>query len=164
MRVSIIAAVADDRVIGRGNDLPWRLPADLARFKRLTLGHHLLMGRKTWESIGRPLPGRTTVVISRRQPELPAGVLLAAGIDQALDLARAAGEDEAFIAGGAEIYRQTLGRADRLYLTRVDARVAGDSRFPPWDAAAWRLVSRQDRPADGTNPLPLSFLVYDRIR
>jgi dihydrofolate reductase len=132
MRLSIIAAVADNGVIGRDNALPWRLSADLRRFKVLTLGHHLLMGRKTFESIGSVLPGRTTVVISRGRPALPPGVLLAHSIDEAVAMARASGDFEAFVAGGAEIYELALPVADRLYLTRVHTITDGDIRFPSW--------------------------------
>lgn len=162
MKLSIIVAVADNGVIGRGDDLPWRLPADLARFKNLTMGHHLLLGRKTFESIGRPLPGRTMVVISRASPELPVGVVLANSLEQAIQIARAAGDEEAFVAGGAEIYRLALPRADRLYLTLVHGTFEGDTSFPGWDEASWKLVSQEDHAADGVNPLPYSFLVYTR--
>ncbi len=162
MRVSLIAAVADDGVIGRDRDLPWRLPADWRRFKRLTMGHHLLMGRRTWESIARPLPGRTIVVISRGAPELPAGVHLAASLDDALALARRTGDDEAFIAGGAQIYRLALPLADRLYLTRVHATFDGDTRFPPWNTSTWRLTASEDHPADAQNPHPVTFETWER--
>jgi dihydrofolate reductase len=163
MKLAIIAAVADNGVIGREGGLPWRLPADLRRFKALTMGHHLLMGRTTFEAdVGGPLPGRTIVVISRGRPELPAGVHLAASLDAAIAIARTAGDPEPLVAGGAEIYRLALPRADRLYLTRVHARPAGDTVFPPIDEAAWREIEREERPADDDNPHPLSFLVYER--
>ncbi len=162
MRLSIIVAVADNGVIGRDGDLPWRLSADLKRFKALTMGHHLLMGRKTFESIGTVLPGRTSVVISRGQPDLPAGVELAHSLEQAVELARAHGDDEPFIAGGAEIYAQALPAADRLYLTRVHADCEGDALFPSWQEAAWQEVFREDHPADDRNAHPYSFLIYDR--
>lgn len=162
MRVSLIAAVADNGVIGRDNDLPWHLPADLKRFKRTTLGHHLLMGRKTWESIGRALPGRTTVVISRGRPELPEGVLVAASLDEALDMARADGDDEAFVTGGADIFRVALPRADRFYLTRVRADVEGDRYFPEFDDSEWRVVSIERRDPDEKNPHRLEFQLLER--
>ena len=163
MRVAIIAAVADNGVIGRAGGLPWRLPADLRRFKALTLGHHLLMGRRTFESdVGGPLPGRTIVVISRGRPELPAGIRQADSLDAALEIAREAGDPQPMVAGGAEIYRLALPRADRLYLTRVHARPEGDTVFPPFDETAWREVEREERPADAENPYPQTFLVYDR--
>lgn len=162
MRLSIIVAVADNGVIGRDNDLPWRLSADLQRFKTLTMGHHLLMGRKTFASLGRALPGRTMVVISRGQPSLPAGVRLAHSLDEAVEMARSNGDDEAFVAGGAEIYAQALPTADRLYLTRVHTSCEGDTLFPAWEQDEWRQVSREDRPADDRNAHPYSFLVYER--
>ena len=162
MRLSLIAAVADNGTIGRDNDLPWRLPDDFRRFKALTMGHHLLMGRKTWESIGRPLPGRTTVVISRRPLTVPAGVELAASVDSALEVAALAGDDEAFVVGGAEIYRQLLSRADRIYLTRVHAEVDGDVRFPEFDETDWRLVAQEEHGADERHALPFTFVTYDR--
>ena len=162
MRLSIIVAVAENGVIGRDNDLPWYLPADLQRFKKLTMGHHLLMGRKTFEAIGRALPGRKTVVISRGRPNLPEGVQLAGSLEEALALAAASGEDEAFVAGGAQIYHLALPRADRLYLTRIQAAIEGDTRFPELVAAEWRLVSQEDHEPDGKNNFAHSFLVYDR--
>jgi len=160
MRVSLIAAVDAGGVMGRENDLPWRLPADLARFKRLTMGHHLIMGRRTFASIGRALPGRTTVVLSHGQPELPDGVLLAASLDAALALCQ--GDDEVFLAGGAAVFREGLGRADRVYLTRLHATYQGDVHFPPFDESRWDLVDRRDHQADAKNPCAYSFLVYDR--
>jgi len=144
------------------NEMPWRLPDDFRRFKSLTMGHHLLMGRKTWESIGRPLPGRTTVVISRRQLELPTGVELADSVDAALDIAAAAGDEEAFVAGGEQIYRQFLERADRIYLTRVHADVAGDAAFPKLKETAWKRVASEPHAADERHLLPFTFLIYDR--
>ncbi|TNF73284.1 MAG: dihydrofolate reductase [Acidobacteria bacterium] len=162
MRLSIIVAVAESGVIGRGNDLPWYLPADLKRFKQLTMGHHLLMGRKTFEAIGRALPGRTTVVISRGQPTLPDGVELAGSLDEAVKLAAQADDDEAFVAGGAQIYHLTLPRADRLYLTRIHAAIEGDTRFPDLPESDWTLVSQEDHTPDEKNEYRYSFLVYDR--
>ena len=163
MKLSIIVAVAEDGVIGRDNDLAWYLPADLKRFKQLTMGHHLLMGRKTFEAIGRALPGRTTVVISRRRPSLPEGVELAGSLEEAFTLAAATGEDEAFVAGGAQIYHLALPRADRLYLTQVHAAIEGDTRFPELVESEWELVSRVDHEPDGKNEYSYSFLVYDRV-
>lgn len=164
MRLTVIAAVADNGVIGRGNDIPWRLPEDWRRFKRTTMGHHLVMGRRTWESIGRPLPGRTTVVVSRGEPELPDEVDLAHSLDEALSLARGRGETECFVAGGAELYRRALPRADRLLLTRVHAAPEGDTRFPDWEPARWELVSRERHAADERHPFPFSFELYERSR
>jgi len=166
MRVSIIVAAAENGVIGRGNTLPWHLPADLRRFKALTMGHHLLMGRKTWESVGKPLPGRPIVVISRRRLDLPEGVRLARSVGEAIAFAEGAGESEAFLAGGAEIYRIALAedRVDRVYLTRIHHAFEGDAVFAGLDEKVWPLVEREDRAADDKNPYAFSYLTYDRRR
>ena len=164
MRISIIAAVAENGVIGRGGTLPWRLSDDLRRFKRLTMGHCIIMGRRTWESIGRPLPGRRMIVISR-QPTYRTGadsVEAAANLDDALERAQAAGEDEAFIIGGAELYREALARADRLYLTEVHANVTGDTFLPHVDWAEWQLLESTEHPADSKNDYPHSFKLLER--
>lgn len=152
MKLSIIVAVAENGVIGQDNRLPWRLPADLERFRSLTLGHHLLMGRLTFESIGRPLPGRTTIVLSRGAAELPEGVPSAGSLDEALEMARAAGESEAFVAGGAAIYREALPIADRLYLTRVTGEYQGDTYFPEWSRDDWELFSMETCPRKDDEP------------
>ena len=157
-RLSAIVAMAANRCIGRDNALPWRLPADLKRFKQLTLGHTLVMGRRTYESIGRPLPGRTTVVVTRQPGYAPQGVRVAHSLEQALVLAEG---DEVFIAGGADLYRQTLERVDRLYLTRIERDYAGDTFFPEVDLSRWRLVAEEPHPATETAP-PFSFLTYER--
>jgi dihydrofolate reductase len=159
MTLSAIVAMASNRCIGKDNTLPWRLPADLKRFKQLTMGHTLLMGRKTYESIGRPLPGRTTVVVTRQRDYAPEGVRVAHSLEQALELAR--GDDEAFIAGGADLYRQALERVRRLYLTRIDRDYPGDTFFPEVDLSGWRLVTQEPHPATATEP-PFSFLTYER--
>ncbi|HSK77484.1 MAG TPA: dihydrofolate reductase [Thermoanaerobaculia bacterium] len=159
-RISLIVAMAANRVIGRDNDLPWRLPGDLRRFKRLTLGHTLVMGRKTWESIGRPLPGRAIVVVTRQEGYgVPPGVSVARSVEEALEIAEG---DEVFIAGGEEIFRQTIDRADRLYLTRIDKDFPGDTFFPEFDPERFRLVEREDHEATEEVPFAYSFLTYDR--
>lgn len=161
MRISIIVAMTEKRVIGRDNGLPWgRLAADLKRFKSLTMGHHLIMGRKTFDSVGRPLPGRTNVVVTRDAGFRPEGVVVARTIDDAV--AKCEGDAEIFIAGGAEIYRQTIERADRIYLTIVHGEYPGDTKFPEFSAAAWTVVSVEQHPADDKNVAPCTFLVYDR--
>jgi dihydrofolate reductase len=158
MRLSAIVAMAANRCIGKDNTLPWRLPADLKRFKQLTLGHTLIMGRKTYESIGRPLPGRTTIVVTRQRDYAPEGVRVAHSLEQALELAR--GDDEVFIAGGADLYRQALERVRRLYLTRIDREYPGDTFFPELELSGWRLVTEEHHPATDTEP-PFSFLTYE---
>jgi len=162
MTISIIAALASNNVIGRDNEMPWHLPADLKRFKALTMGHHLVMGRKTFEAIGRPLPGRTTVVVTRRGAFAAPDVVVAPSIDAALDTAH--GDSEVFIAGGAEIYEQMIHRADRMYLTRVHADVGGDAFFPDFDdVTEWSLVDSEHHEPDEKNALPYSFLTYERV-
>jgi len=158
-RVSVIAAPARNRVIGIGNRLPWRLPEDLAHFKALTLNHPILMGRKTFESLGRPLPGRTNIVITRTPGYRRDGCLVADSVPAALALCRDAAE--VFFIGGAELYAQALPLADRLYLTEIQAEVEGDAWFPDYDRAPWREVSR-DRRSDEAAGLEYHFVVYDR--
>jgi dihydrofolate reductase len=155
MSISIIAALSNNNVIGRNNALPWHLSADLKRFKALTMGHTLVMGRKTFQSIGRPLPGRRTVVVTR-------GDFRADGVDVVHSLQDALA-DGAFICGGAEIYAQSLERADRMYLTRVHVDVEGDAFFPEFDdVTEWKLVDAEHCEADEKNEYPYSFLTYER--
>ena len=161
MRLNLIAAVAANRVIGRENGLPWHLSADLKHFQALTMGHHLLMGRRTFDSIGRALPGRTTVVISRDAGFSGNSILIAASIERALEIAAA--DDEIFVCGGAQIYEQMLHRADRMFITQVHADVTGDAFFPDFDdVAEWKLVDREDFESDQKNDHPFSFLTYVR--
>ena len=164
MHLSIIVAVAENGVIGREGALPWHLSADLERFKRLTMGRAIVMGRKTWESIRRPLPGRTSVVISRRAdfelgyPE----VLVATDLEKALAHQSVRSADEAFVIGGATVYQLALPVADRLYLTRVHAEVDGDTYFPEVDWHAWQLIEEETHEPDPRNEHPYSFQVYER--
>jgi dihydrofolate reductase len=163
MKITLIAALSTNNVIGRDNQVPWRQSADMKRYKALTMGHYLLTGRKTYESVGKPLPGRTTVVITRDPDYRAEGVLVAHSLDEAVRLAEAAGEDEAFINGGAEIYRQSLHRADRMQLTRIHAEIDGDTWFPEFDdVAEWRLVDSEHFDADEKNEYPYTFLLYER--
>lgn len=142
MTVTIVAAVAANGVIGRGGGLPWHLPEDLRHVKRLTSGHVLVMGRRTFDSIGRPLPDRTTIVVTRRSDWHPEGVLTAPGVPEALARASAI-DDEVFVLGGYDVFRLAMRVADRMVITRVDARPDGDTVFPPVDWAAWREASRE---------------------
>jgi dihydrofolate reductase len=164
MRISIIVAVAENGVIGREGKLPWRLPADLGRFKRLTMGHTVIMGRRTWESIGRPLPGRRMVVVSRQADYQidEDNVATVGSLNQALNLAEAAGDDEAFIIGGAELFREGLPLAGRLYRTYVRAGVAGDTHFPEVNWNEWQLVESSDHGSDGKNEYPFAFETHER--
>jgi dihydrofolate reductase len=163
MKISLIAAVAANGVIGRSNTLPWRLKDDLRFFMHKTLGHHVLMGRKNYESIGRALPRRPNVVISRN-PEFRCECPVVQSLEQALDLARQAGETEAFIIGGAEIYRLALPLADTFYRTRVLAKVEGDVRFPDFDEAAWDCVQQVQQAADDRNEHPFVIETLTRRR
>ena len=164
MTVSLIVAVSSNGVIGRGGDLPWYLPADLKHFKRTTMGHHLIIGRRTWEEVGKPLPGRTMVVVTRIRRLAPEGAQVVRSVEQALELAAA--DDEPFIVGGSQIYTIALARdlVDRIYLTRIHAEVEGDAFFPEFDLDDWELISEEHHGADEKNEFPYSFLVYERRR
>lgn len=155
MKTIIIAAVAGNGVIGVDGRLPWRIPEDLARFRRLTMGQSIVMGRETFVSIGSPLEGRTNIVLTRRPDWSHDGVSVARSLEEALAIVRSLGQD-VFVAGGAEVYRQALGVADRMELTEVDDEPEGDTRFPPVDWSRWREVCRV--PHAG-----FSFVSYDRV-
>ncbi len=161
MKISVIAAMGQNRVIGSGGKLPWHLPADMRHFKELTAGHPVIMGKTTFASLGRPLPSRTNIVLSNIPGYQAPGCTVAGSFAQAIEAARATGADEAFIIGGANVYAQGLPLAETLYLTLVGGQFAGDAFFPPLDQA-WREVSRQDMSADEKNPYPLSFVTYQR--
>lgn len=168
MRKALIVAMARNRVIGRNNQLPWYLPEDLRYFKRVTLGKPVVMGRLTFESIGRPLPGRMNIVVSRN-PQWPAplGVVRVDSLEQALATATAQaeldGQDEVVVIGGAQLYALALPQVDRLYITQVHAEVAGDAYFPLVDWDGWEEVGREDFAASGHNPYDYSFVVYERV-
>jgi dihydrofolate reductase len=160
--VSLVVAVAENGVIGRDNALPWRLSADLKRFKALTLGHTVIMGRKTFESIGKGLTGRRNLVVSRNPEFRPAGATRVPNLAAALETAGPAGD--VFIIGGAEIYRQARPLAGRIYLTLVHARPEGDSHFPLPGSSEWTLLSSELHGADEKNDFPSEFRVYERRR
>jgi dihydrofolate reductase len=162
MIVSIIVAMDRNRVIGAGGGLPWRLPADLARFKKTTMGKPVIMGRRTFESIGRPLPGRKNIVLSRRAGYEAAGCLVVGSLDEALQAAAPC--EEAMIIGGADLYREALPWADRMYLTLLDHEFAGEVRFPPFDRAEWAETARETHPADAQNPFACTCLILERNR
>lgn len=162
MKLALIVAVSADRVIGRDNDLPWRLPADLKRFKQLTMGHPLIMGRRTHESIGRPLPGRQNIVISRNPAFRADGCLAASSLDDALD--RAGDAEQVFVIGGAALYEAALPRADLIYRTRVEGEFSGDVWFPEFDEQEWELVESESHPAGDSNPHPHVFELLRRRR
>jgi len=166
VKLALVWAMARNRVIGRNNALPWHLPEDLKFFKRVTMGKPIIMGRKTWESIGRPLPGRCNIVISRNQDFKADGIEAVSSLQQAISLAEQIslrdGVDEVCVIGGAEIYDQALPLADRLYLTQVHADVEGDTFFPEFDLSQWQEVEREDFSASSANPYDYSFLVLEK--
>jgi dihydrofolate reductase len=163
MLVSAIVARSANGVIGKDNHLPWHLPADLAYFKHLTTGHHLVMGRKTFVSIGRPLPNRVSLVLTR-QPDwpAPAGVTTLIHWEEALVLAKLAGETELFVIGGAEVFALFMPVVDRLYCTEVHAEFDGDVFMAAPDPSEWQEISRDSRPADDKNAFAHDFVVYER--
>lgn len=152
--------MAENRVIGVNNTLPWRLPADLRHFRQLTTGHHVIMGRRNYESIGKPLPDRTNIVITRNPGYHAPGCNVKHSLVEALQGIQ--NDPEVFIIGGAEIYRQTIGDSDRIYLTLVHADIRGDTYFPEFDAREWHEISRTRHEADEKNPYAYSFITYDR--
>jgi dihydrofolate reductase len=158
--LSLIAAMSDDRIIGRDNRLPWHLPADLAHFKRLTLGKPIVMGRLTWESLPGLLPDRRHLVVSRNPDYLADGAEVVTSLDAAIDLAGDA--DEVMVVGGARLYAQALPLVSRMYLTRVHAEVVGDTWFPDYEESGWRETSREAHPADARNPHPYTFVTLER--
>jgi dihydrofolate reductase len=160
--VSIIAAMDRKRGIGVDNRLSWRLSADLKRFRDLTMGHHIIVGRKTFESIGRPLPGRRMIVVTRDRSYRAEGCDVAHSVEDAITLARERGESEVFICGGAEIYARSIEIADRMYLTFVDAEVAADTFFPEFDAHEWIERESVYQPADEKNQYPFAFKMLVR--
>jgi len=166
IRLSLMVAKASNRVIGRNNKLPWYLPNDLKYFKQVTFGKPVIMGRKTWDSLGKPLPGRTKIVITRQTDFQAEGAKVVATLDEAVTLAENVafieGQDEAVVMGGAEIYALALPKTDRLYLTEVHAEVDGDTWFPEYDTSEWKEIGREDFPAEGPNPYDYSFVVYER--
>lgn len=170
MTLSLIVAMASNRVIGINNQLPWYLPNDLKYFKQVTMGKPIIMGRKTYDSIGKPLPGRTNIVITRQadyQPPADNGLVkvvasLAEARAMAEDVCLINGQDEAMIIGGAEIYALALPHVDRMYITEVRAEVNGDAYFPEFDRSAWQACARESFYAEGPNPYDYDFVVYER--
>ncbi len=156
--ITIIAAVAKNNALGKDNQLIWHLPADLKRFKKVTLGHHIIMGRKTFESLGKPLPNRTTIIITRNTNYLAEGCIVVNSLDEAINAAKA--DENPFILGGAEIYKQALEIADVLDLTFVHYEFEADAFFPKIDFSNWKEVSREDFKADDKNKYNYSFVKY----
>jgi dihydrofolate reductase len=160
MSVSIIVAMAQNRTIGVNNTLPWRCPKDLKHFKALTMGHHMIMGRKTFDSIGKPLPGRTTVIVTRNAALKVEGCLVTHSLPEAIKLC--ANDEEVFIVGGAEIYAQALPLADTLYITEIQQDVEGDAHFPAFDRNAWQETAREVRSQTEPQTLQYHFVTYRR--
>jgi dihydrofolate reductase len=160
-RISLIVAMAKNRVIGADNKIPWHLPNELRMFKRLTMGHHIVMGRRTYESINRLLPGRTTVIVTRQRDYSVPGAIVAHSIDEALDACR--GDNECFVIGGADLFHATLPIADRVYLTIVDAEPAGDTFMPSFDMSEWRESASQSFVSDEKHAHGYRFTIYDRV-
>jgi dihydrofolate reductase len=156
--LSLIVALANDNVIGVNNTLPWHLPEDLKRFRTLTTGHHIIMGRKTYESLGRLLPGRTTVIVTRNKDYKLEGALIAHSLESAVALCK--NDDEVFLTGGAELYQDGLKFADKLYITEVDLSVEGDAYFPEFDLNLWLETSREA--LTSAQGLPFSYVTYTR--
>lgn len=168
MDISLIVAMAENGVIGCNNKLPWHLPEDLRYFKRVTMGKPIVMGRKTFESIGRALPGRTNIVITHQDNlVLPEGVRRASSVQDAITIAESAcrnnGVDELMVIGGEQVYRLFMPRANRLYLTRVHANVDGDAHFTGYNEREWQLQGSETFPASGDNPYSYSFCVFEKI-
>jgi dihydrofolate reductase len=159
-RVSLIVAMARNRVIGANNRIPWRLPDEQQLFKTLTMGHHIVMGRRTYESIGRLLPGRTTVIVTRQPGYAVPGAIVAHSLKDAMNAA--ARDAELFVIGGAELFGEAIAVADRLHLTVVEAEPAGDTFMPEIDLTGWRLVSTEHHPADDRHAHSYTYSLYER--
>lgn len=160
-RLSMIVAMAKNRVIGADGKIPWHLPNELQLFKRVTMGHHIIMGRKTYESINRLLPGRTTVIVTRQKDYAVPGAKIAHALDEAVALCT--GDSEIFVIGGGELYRAALPLADRIYLTVVDTEPEGDTLMPGFDAAKWKIISIQQFSRDERHAHDYRFEIHDRI-
>lgn len=166
MIISLIAALTKNGVIGKNNDLPWHLPDDMKYFMQTTKGHHVIMGRKNYESIPekfRPLPNRINLVVTRRVGFPAPGCRVVHSVEQAMEVARNNNETELFIIGGAEIYRDGFKHAHKLYLTEIDTTLEGDTFFPPFDKQQWREISRRHHPADERHTYAFDFVIYEKI-
>jgi dihydrofolate reductase len=162
MIISLVAAAAENNIIGKENALPWRLPADLKFFKNLTMGHSIIMGRKTFQSVGKALPGRKNIIITRDNSFSAEDCIVLGSLSEAFQVCK--DEDEIFVVGGAEIYHQSMEFADKIYLTRVHALFAGDTYFPDIHEDEWRVLSKEEHRADEKNIYPYSFIQYLRIK
>lgn len=163
LKLSMIAAMGKGRVIGKDNNMPWHLPADLQHFKKTTLGSPIIMGRKTYDSIGRPLPGRLNIILSRNTKLVIEGCSIVNSLEDAIDLAGKTDASEIFITGGAHLYNKFLENTDRLYLTLIDEEFKGDTYFPDYTQFNWKEVTKENYKADDKNPHAYSFVTLDRI-
>ena len=161
--ISFMVAMDENRVIGRKNTLPWRLPADMAYFKRVTMGHAVIMGRKTFESMGGLLPGRENVIVTRNRDYAKEGAAILHSAEEIVEYAKGTTE-EVFVIGGAEIFKQTMPYADKMYITRIEYAFEGDAFFPEYDEAEWRLAASERGKEDDKNHYPHTFNVYERIK
>ncbi|UNY99147.1 dihydrofolate reductase [Zhouia spongiae] len=160
--ITIIAAAAENNALGKDNDLVWHLPDDFKRFKQLTTGHHIIMGRKTFESFPKPLPNRTHIVITRQKNYAPEGCIVVGSLDKALELSKT--DDTPYIIGGGEIYKLSIQIADRIELTRVHGTFEADTFFPEIDENKWQLVKSEFHAADDKHKFPFTYLTYERIK
>lgn len=158
--ISIIVALSENNVVGRDNKLPWRLSADLKRLKSITMGHHLIMGRRTWESLGRPLPGRTNIVITRDKKYNAEGGVVVHSLTEALE--RASGDNEIFIFGGGKIFKEAMPLVEKIYMTKVHAKIDGDTFFPSLDLTAWKVSEEENFKADEKNQYDYSFITLTK--
>jgi dihydrofolate reductase len=166
MIVSAIAALSKNKVIGKNNDLPWRLPDDMKFFMETTKGHHVIMGRKNYDSLQdkfKPLPNRTNIVITRQKDFKAPGCIVLNAVEPGLEIARKNSEEECFIIGGAEIYKLAMPYTTRLYMTEIDADIEGDTYFPDFKKEEWKEISRKHHPADERHKYAFDFVIYDRI-
>ena len=163
MRIEIYVAVARNGVIGNEGEMPWRLSTDLKRFKAITMGKPVVMGRKTWESIGKPLPGRRNIVVTRDRDYRADGADVAPSLTAALEMARSDPTGQVAVIGGGEIYRQAIEMADTLHVTHVEAEIAGDTRFPVIDPAIWKPVKRESVPAGERDTYATEYVIYERM-
>ena len=161
MIISLIAAMDEQRGTGLKGRLPWRLSSDMKRFRELTMGHHIIVGRKTFESIGKPLPGRQTIIVTRNSEFRAEGCFVVHSLEEALDLARSRGESEAFVCGGSQIYTEAVLEAQRFYLTVVHARVESDTFFPDWDESGWKEKYSSRHDADDKDEYASTFAVLE---
>jgi len=163
MKIAIVVAASKNLVIGKDNKLPWHLPADLKYFKNLTMGHCIIMGRKTFESIGKPLPGRTNIVVTRNKDYSKEGIIVCSSLEEAYDYANKNNENEAFVIGGAEIINEALKTANKIYLTQIDENFEGDTFLAPIDTKQWKEVKRTSYSKDEINRYSFSFVELERL-